>query len=113
MTPDIPVLSERAKAIEDCPSGQDTCLVSEWGKPFTSNSFGNKVKDWRVQAGLPHCNGHGLHKAGAVLAAENGAAMHQMMAIFDWRTTDTAEPYTRKASRRTLSKGGMGHVKFK
>jgi hypothetical protein len=38
---------------------------------------------------------HGLRKAGATIAAENGATVHQLMAIYDWSTPNQAEVYTR------------------
>lgn len=112
MRVEVPILPELATALITCPTGNQTFLITDKGKPFTSNGFGNKVKDWCVEAGLPHCNCHGLRKAGATLAAESGATINQMMAIFGWRTTDMAELYTRKASRRNLAKGGIGHLKF-
>lgn len=109
---EIPVLPELAAAINECPANQSVFLLTERGQPFTSNGFGNKVKEWCVQAGLPHCSSHGLRKAGASLAAENGATINQMMAIFGWKTTDMAELYTRKARSKKLAEGGIGHIKF-
>jgi hypothetical protein len=37
---------------------------------------------------------HGLKKAGATIAAENGATTRQLMAMFDWDTVSMAEAYT-------------------
>ena len=45
---------------------------------------------------------HGLRKAGASIAAENGAAEHQLMAIFGWATSKEAERYT-KAARKKIA----------
>jgi hypothetical protein len=56
---------------------------------------------------LPHCSSHGLRKAGATIAAENGATAHQLMAMFGWNTVKQAELYTRKADRKRLSGEGM------
>ena len=39
---------------------------------------------------------HGLRKAGATIAADNGATSHQLMAIFGWTTIKQAEIYTKK-----------------
>jgi hypothetical protein len=33
-------------------------------------------------ARLPHCSAHGLQKAGATIAAQNGATEYQLMSIF-------------------------------
>jgi hypothetical protein len=44
------------------------------------------VRGIRNQAGLRHCSAHGLRKADATIAANNGATAHQLMAIFGWDT---------------------------
>jgi hypothetical protein len=38
-----------------------------------------------------------LGKAGASIAAENGASVHELMAIFGWLTMKEAERYTQAA----------------
>jgi hypothetical protein len=57
---------------------------------------------------LPYCSAHGLRKAGATLAAENGATAHQLMAIFDWSRIAKAEVFTRAADRKRLARQAMG-----
>lgn len=46
---------------------------------------------------------HGLRKAGATIAADNGATSHQLMAIFGWTTIKQAEIYTKKADQKRLA----------
>jgi hypothetical protein len=41
--------------------------------------------------------------AGATIAAENGAAAHQLMSIFGWLTMKEAERYMRSAERRRMA----------
>jgi integrase len=60
-----------------------------------------------IRQGLPHCSSHGLRKAGATIAAENGATAHQLMAIFGWNTVKQAELYTRNANRKRLAGEAM------
>lgn len=103
----IPILPELRAAIDACQSGNMTYLVTAFGKPFTGNGFGNKFKDWCIEAGLPHCTAHGLRKAGATIAAENGATEHELMAIYGWESPKQAALYTRKANRRKLAASGM------
>lgn len=79
----LPVLQ---KTIEECPVGNLTFLVTAFDKPFTVNGLGNKMAVWCDQAGLPHCSTHGLRKAGASIAAENGATDEELMAIYGWVT---------------------------
>jgi integrase len=69
--PILPVLRETIDAT--VPTGLQTYLVTEYRKPFTKNGFGNKMRDWCDAAGLSHCSAHGLRKAGATFASENGA----------------------------------------
>ena len=52
--------------------------------PFTSNGFGDRFKDRRRDAGLPHCSAHGLRKACGTPAAEDGATEAQLNALFGW-----------------------------
>ena len=84
-------------------------MVTEFGKPFSAKGFGSKFRAWCDEAKLPHCTAHGLHKAGAVIAAENGATPHQLMAIFGWRTLKEAERYTRAAQQKKIATGAMNY----
>ena len=61
-------------------------------------------------AGLPHCTAHGLRKAGATFAAEQGATEHQLMAIYGWDSPKQAALYTRAADRKRLIKDAMALV---
>jgi integrase len=59
----VPLTAETKAIIKATPvTGADTYLVTEQGKPFTANGFGNKVRQWCDQAGLPECTSHGLRK---------------------------------------------------
>jgi integrase len=100
---EMPVLPELQAAIEAGPTGHLTFLVTGYGKPFTTAGFGNWFRDRCDEAGLAHCSAHGLRKAGATRAAENGATEHQLMAIFGWTSPQQAAVYTRKARRRILA----------
>jgi integrase len=108
---ELPILPE-LRAIIDAtkPTGLQTYLVTSFGKPFTGNGLGNKMRDWCDQAGLPQCSAHGLRKAGATIAAENGATEHQLMAIYGWDSPKQAATYTRKVRRKRLAAGAMHMV---
>lgn len=56
---------------------------------------------------FPRCSAHGLRKAGATIAAENGANEHQLMAIFGWLTPKQAALYTRAARQKKLAGDAM------
>lgn len=103
----LPILPDLRAVIDATPSGQLVYLVTQFGKPFTAAGFGNKFREWCDDAGLSHCSAHGCRKAGAKMAAENGATAHQLMAIFGWETLRQAEVYTRNANRTLLAEQAM------
>lgn len=90
--------------------GAMTFLVTAQGKPFTENGIGNWFRDRCDEAGLPQCTAHGLKKAAATIAAENGATDRQLMAMFDWESPRMAEVYTRAAEQKRLAGGAMALI---
>lgn len=100
---EIPLLPELAAVLDASPTGDLTFLVTEWGRPFTAAGFGNWFRARCDEAGLKGLSAHGLRKAGATIAAENGATAHQLMAIFGWSGLEQPERYTRAAARRRLA----------
>lgn len=107
---DMPVLEPLADAIVALPIENMTFLITEHGKPFTEKGLGNKMRDWFDEAGLKHCSSHGIRKADATIAAENGATGHQLMGMMGWTTLKQAEIYTRKAERKRLGTAGAPHL---
>jgi integrase len=110
VTLSIPVLPELKAVIDETPTGNLAFLVTTFGKPFTANGFGNWFRKQCDAAGLKRCSAHGLRKAGAALAAENGATERQLMAIFGWSTMKEAARYTRAARQKVLAASGMKHL---
>ena len=104
---DIPLHPALAKLIDITLSGHMTFLVTDYGKPFSVNGFGNRFKDWCRQADLPHCTAHGLRSATAARLAELGATPHEIMAITGHQTLEEVERYTQAAQRRKLAE--LGH----
>ena len=93
-------------------------IITDHGGPFKSSaSFGNWFREQCKLAGVPG-RAHGLRKAGATFAAENGASDQQLMAMFGWTDPRQAGLYTRKASRwklageaaRMLGEGQDGNI---
>ena len=105
----LPILPVLKRVIDASPCGGMTYLVTDQHRPrpFGDAGFGNKFREWCNQAGLRHCSAHGLRKAGATIAANNGATAHQLMAIFGWRTLKMAEQYTRAADQQRLANAAM------
>jgi integrase len=99
----IPILPPLAESIAATKTGDLTFLVSEYGRPWAKESFGNWFKDTCRVAGCPG-SAHGLRKAGATRAAERGATERQLMAIFGWSSPRMAAHYTRAADRSRLAR---------
>lgn len=100
---DVPIRPDLRAALNSTATGDLTYVVSERGRPYTVESFGNVFREWCNEAGLPHCSAHGLRKAAAVLLAENGATAPELCAIFGWSKLDTAEIYVRMASKKRMA----------
>jgi integrase len=102
----LPILPGLQKIIDESPCGEMTFLVNDLGRPFSDAGFGNWFRDRCIEAGVPG-RAHGLRKAGATLAANNGATANQLMAIFGWSTLKMAEIYTRAANQERLAEAAM------
>jgi integrase len=100
---DISVLPALQASLDAGPVGEMVFLVTEHGRPYTHAGFGNWFRRQCDAAGLKGRSAHGLRKAAAVTAAENGATAHQLQAILGWKTLKEAERYTKAASRKRLA----------
>ena len=104
---ELPILPVLQSIIDCSPTGDLTFLVNAHGQPFSVDGFGSWFKAQCVAAGLHDHTAHGLRKSGAVLAAENGATPHQLMAIFGWLSISEAQRYTQAAQRKKLAHDAM------
>jgi integrase len=105
----IPMLPPLAASISATKTGDLTFLVSEFGRPWVKESFGNWFRDVCRQAGCPG-SAHGLRKAGATRAAERGATERQLMAIFGWSSPRMPALYTRTADRNRLARDAAQYL---
>jgi integrase len=103
----LPVFRQLQESIDATPTGDLAFLTTEKGKPFMSAaSFGNWFAKQCKVAGLPdQCRAHGLRKAGATIAADEGATAHELMAMYGWSRLSMAEVYTKEADKRKLARG--------
>ena len=86
----IPILPVLQRTLDAGPIGDLAFICGKTGKPFTKESFGNAFKEACVKAGIPDKSAHGYRKIAATRAAENGATVAQLNAIFGWRGTAMA-----------------------
>jgi integrase len=103
----LPILPTLQQIIDASSCGDLTYLVTEFNRPFSDAGFGNWFRDRCDEARLRHCTAHGLRKAGATIAANNGATSRQLMAIFGWDSIRMAEQYTRRADQQRLADDAM------
>jgi integrase len=99
----LPILPILQRTLDAGPVGDLAFIVGKSGKPFTKESFGNAFKEACVAAGLLHHSAHGCRKIAATRAADNGATVAQLNAIFGWRGTAMASLYTEEADRKRLA----------
>jgi len=104
MTVSIPILPVLQRTLEAGPTGELAFICGKNGKPFKKESFGNIFKEACVAAGIPNKSAHGLRKIGATRAAENGATVAELNAIFGWTGTTMASLYTQAADRKRLAR---------
>jgi hypothetical protein len=84
-----PMLPVLAKTITASQTGDLTFFVTERGRPFVKEYFGNWFREVCREAGCPG-SAHGLRKVGATRAAENGATVHQLTALLGWKTENAS-----------------------
>jgi integrase len=103
----LPILPVLSRTLEAGPCGDLTFIAGENGHPLTKESFGNLFRKACSAAGLRARSAHGLRKAAATRAANAGATVAELEAIFGWSGGTMAALYTRAADRRRLAKGAM------
>lgn len=112
-TLELPVLPALSRALSVGRQDNLTWLTTIYGNPFASSkAFGQWFKKRCKDAGLFQCSAHGCRKAGATIAAENGATDAQMQAIFGWDTAKMAEFYRKKAQQKRLAGDAMKLINF-
>lgn len=99
----IPVLPELAEVIKAGPIGELSIIASKKGQPIRKESLGTLFKEACKAAGIPNKSAHGIRKAAATRAANNGATVATLEAIFGWEGGQMASLYTRAADRRKLA----------
>ena len=97
----LPILPVLAKTLDAGPCGDLTFIAGESGHPLTKNLR------QPFQEGLPRAgvrgSAHGVRKIAATRAANAGATVAQLEAIFGWCGGTMASLYTRAADRRRLA----------
>ena len=103
----IPILPILQRTLDAGPTGELAFICGKSGKPLTKESFGNAFKDACKAAGRHNRSAHGCRKIAATRAAEAGATVAQLNAIFGWKGTAMASLHTEAADRKRLALEAM------
>jgi len=102
----LPILPVLAETLLAGPCGDLAFICGERGDPLTKEGFGNEFRQACKAAGVPG-SAHGVRKLAATTAANNGATVAQLEAVFGWQGGTMASLYTRSADRRRLGVEAM------
>lgn len=105
----LPILPILAATLAAGPCSDLAFICGASGRPLKKTSFGNMFREACNTAGVFGKSAHGLRKAGATRAADNGATEQQLNSIFGWETgSGMAAIYTEAANRKRASMLAMG-----
>lgn len=107
----IPLLPVLEETLRQGPTGDLAFIVGERGQPLTKESFGNLFRKACNEAGLKGKSAHGVRKIGATRAAEAGATVAELEALFGWTGGTMAMLYTKTADRKRLAKVASEKIK--
>ena len=105
----IPLLEPLLEALRAGPTGDLAFICGANGKPMSKESFGNEFSQACRMANVKK-SAHGLRKIAATRAAEAGATIAELNAIFGWTGSQMASLYTQAADRARLARGAMHKV---
>ncbi|MBI0475020.1 integrase [Sphingomonas sp. MA1305] len=80
-----------------------TFLLTEHGRPYSTKGFGNRMRDWCDEAGLPLCTAHGLRKATMRRMAELDMGNQTMKSMSGHTNDDEVALYTREANQKRMA----------
>lgn len=98
----LPILPVLAATLKAGPCGDLTYIVGASGQALSKESFGNEFRIACNAAGVPG-SAHGVRKIAATRAANAGATVAQLEALFGWQGGHMASLYTKSADRRRLA----------
>lgn len=107
----IPINGDLEAAITPFADTTGPYLLTQHGKPYTVDGFGNWFARKITEAGLPvECRAHGLRKAMSRRLAESGATNQQGRAVTGHKTDKEFTRYAEKANKATMADDAMANV---
>jgi len=102
----IPILPVLADTLTAGPCGDLSFIAGARGQPMAKTSFSNEFAVACRAASVPG-SAHGVRKIAATRAANAGATVAELEAIFGWSGGKMASLYTKAADRQRLAKRAM------
>jgi integrase len=101
----LPVAPQLVEAIVAMPHGEGggPFILTEFGKPFTNAGFGNKMRQWCDEAGLPQCSAHGLRKAIMRRLAELHMGNQSLKSVSGHSRDEEVATYTREVNQSRMA----------
>jgi integrase len=110
MRVELPLLSQLRETLDAGPTGDLAFVVTRRGTPWNKGALGTEFVAAAKAAGVVGKSAHGMRKAAATRAAENGATERELEAIFGWSGGRMATLYTKSANRSRLAAGAIGKL---
>lgn len=106
----IPLHPSLAAILVASATGNLAFLVTAAGAPFTAAGFGNAMRQWCDEAGLPECTAHGLRRGQCRRLAEAGCTAPQIAAISGHKSLREVQRYIEDANQVTLARAAIGRL---
>lgn len=106
----IPIHPQLIEILAASPREHLTFLVTPRGTPYTAAGFGNAIRKWCDEAGLPQCSSHGLRKAQARRLAEAGCSAHEIASITGHKTLAEVQRYADAADQSRLADAAIART---
>jgi integrase len=103
----LPILPPLDEALRAGPIGELTFICGTHGKPFVKEAFGTAFGEACRAAGVQK-SAHGVRKIGATRAAENGATVAELNALFGWSGEEQVRHRNLELSRSLATGPAIG-----
>jgi len=102
----LPILPVLQRTLDAGPTGDLAFICGSRGTPLTRVSFGGAFSKAARKAGVKK-SAHGIRKISATRAANAGATVAQLKALFGWTDDQMPSHYTQEADRRRLARDSI------
>jgi len=106
----LPILPILQCTLDNRPTGDLAFICGSNGRPLANSGFGGAFRAACLKAGV-HKTAHGVRKISATRAANAGATVAQLKALFGWTDDQMPSLYTQEADRRRLSRDAIAKLK--